>query len=154
MPLSATVQVGGFGLDVYGFGNAPPKPVTLFVKNGDRRLVNIVVIIVDVVSDWRGGALMLVGTYPEPSFRFANIGGGTVIALYLVYNPCLVQLVHLVFGVDEALTDGICGLEVDLDPCLANVPGDSFSGRTHVRESNATLGVVAEHMTIRHLQVM
>ena len=144
MPLSVTVQVRGFGVDVDGFGNAPPKPVTLFVQNRDLGLVNIVIIIVDVVSDWRGGALMLVGSYTKPSFCFTNVGGSTVITLYFIYNPCLVQLVHLVFGVDKALPDGVCGLEVDLDPCLANVPGDRFCGRTHVRESNATLGVVAE----------
>ena len=99
MPLSAAVQVGGLGVDVDGLGNAPPKPVTLLVKDRDRGLIDLVVVVVDVVSDWRGGALMLISSDPKSPFSFADVGGGTVLALYFIHNPGLVKLVHLVFSV-------------------------------------------------------
>lgn len=43
---------------------------------------------------------------------------------------------------EEALSDGVGGSEVHLDPCLANVTGDSFSSGAHVGEIDAALRVV------------
>ena len=125
MSPSVVIEGGALLLDIEGLGYTPLEPACLLVEHRYLVLRELVLMLLEVLTDVRGWVPMLSKAAVERPSSFPHIVGFTVVTLHLVHHSAFMLFVNLVLRVNKATSDGVGGFQMYRNSCLMYAPGKS-----------------------------
>ena len=129
----------------------PLKPPVVVGEDGDVLARETVALLFHVIAYWRCIAMVVRHSLLQASLCLADVFGGTVFALDLVYDPRAIELLCSVFGGDEHAPDGVGGSDMDTDASFSYLSGDSLGCAASIRDGNVSFDVVVSSSDINYV---